>query len=90
MEERNSLHTKKKRRRRQSNSTGHIFRRNCLLKHVTDGKIKGRTEGEGRQGRTRKNVLDYLKEIRGHWKLKEEALGALYGDVALYEAMVQS
>jgi hypothetical protein len=28
----------------------------------------------GRQGRRRKQVLDDLKEMRGYWKLKEEAL----------------
>jgi hypothetical protein len=26
----------------------HILRRNCLLKHVTDGKIEGRSEGKTR------------------------------------------
>jgi len=34
-EERNVLHTIK---RRKANWTGHILRRNCLLKHVTEGK----------------------------------------------------
>jgi len=28
----------------------------------------------GRRGRRRKELLDDLKEKRGHWKLKEEAL----------------
>jgi hypothetical protein len=28
----------------------------------------------GRQGRKRKQLLDDLKEKRGYWKLKEEAL----------------
>ena len=28
----------------------------------------------GRQGRTRKQLVDDLKETRGYWKLKEEAL----------------
>jgi hypothetical protein len=62
--------------------------RNCLLKHITEGKIEGRTEVKGRQGRRRKS--DDLKETRGYWKMEKEALGALYGDVALYEATVQS
>jgi hypothetical protein len=28
----------------------------------------------GRRGRRRKQLLDYLKEKRGYWKMKEEAL----------------
>jgi len=50
-EERNSLHTIK---RTKANWIGHILCRNCLLKHVIEGKI--RVEGwidvtEGRGGR---------------------------------------
>ena len=37
---------------------GHILRRNCLLKHVIEGKI----EGAGRRGRRRKQLLDTLKK----------------------------
>jgi hypothetical protein len=70
-EERNILHTIK---RRQANWIGHILRRNCLLKHVIEGKLEGRIEMMGRQGRRRKQLLDDLKEKRRHWKLKEEAL----------------
>jgi hypothetical protein len=33
---------------------GHILRRNCLLKHVIQGKIEGRKEMTGGQGRRRK------------------------------------
>jgi len=29
-------------RRRKANWIGHILRRNCLLKHVIEGKIEGR------------------------------------------------
>ena len=36
-EERNILHTIK---RRKTNWIGHILRRNCLLKHVTAGKME--------------------------------------------------
>jgi hypothetical protein len=54
-EERNILHT--------------IRRRNCLLKHVTEGKIIGKR----RQGRRHKQLLDDLKEAIRYWKLKEEA-----------------
>jgi hypothetical protein len=48
-----------------------ILPRNCLLKHDTEGRI----EVMGRWGRIRhKQILDDLKEMRGYWKLKEEAL----------------
>jgi hypothetical protein len=48
--------------------------KNCFLKHVVEGKIEGRLEVTGRRGRRRKQLLDDLKEKRGYWKLKEEAL----------------
>jgi hypothetical protein len=51
------------------------MRGNCLIKHVTEGKIEGRIEVMGRRGRRCKQLLDDLKERRGYWKLKEEALG---------------
>jgi hypothetical protein len=52
---------------------GHIFRRNCLLQWVIEGKIKGRIEVTGRRGRRRRRLLDDLKERRGYSHLKEEA-----------------
>jgi hypothetical protein len=70
-EERNILHTIK---RRNANGIGHILRRNCLLKHVIEGKLERKTEMTGRRGRRRKQLLDNLKEKRRYWKLKEEAL----------------
>jgi hypothetical protein len=69
-EERNTVHTIK---RRKANWIGHILRRNCLLKHVTEAKIEG-IEVAGRRGRRRKQLLDDLKKTRGYLKLKEEAL----------------
>jgi hypothetical protein len=48
--------------------------RNCILKHVIEGKIERRIEMTGRRGGRRKKVLDDLKDKRGFWKLKEEAL----------------
>jgi hypothetical protein len=48
--------------------------RNCLQKHIIEGKIEGRKEVLGRWGRRHKQLLDDLKEKRGYWKLKEEAL----------------
>jgi hypothetical protein len=53
---------------------GHILRINCLLKHVIEGKLEGRTEMTRRRGRRRKQLRDDLKEKRRYWKLKEEAL----------------
>jgi hypothetical protein len=61
-------------KRRKANWIGHILRRNCLLKHVIGGKIKGRMEVTGRRERRRKQLLDGLKEVRGYCKFKEEAL----------------
>jgi hypothetical protein len=66
-----SLHTIK---RRKANWIGHILHRNCLLKHVIEGKLEGRIEMMRRRGRRRKQPVDDLKENRTNWKLKEEAL----------------
>jgi hypothetical protein len=68
-EERNILHTIK---RWKANWIGHILRRNCLLKHVIEGKLEGRIEMMGRWGRRCKQILDDLNTE--YWKLKEEAL----------------
>jgi hypothetical protein len=54
-EERNTLHTIKK---RKPNWIGHILRRNCILKHVVEGKT---IEGTG------------TREVTC-WELKGEAL----------------
>ena len=52
----------------------HILRRNCLLKQVIEGKIKGEMEVIRRRGRIRKKLLDDLKDRRGYSHMKEEAL----------------
>ena len=44
-EERNIIHTVK---RRKANWIGHILRRNCLMKHIIEGKIEGGIEVTGR------------------------------------------
>jgi hypothetical protein len=44
-EERNILQTTK---RRNDSWIRHILRRNCLLKHVIEGKLEGRLEMTGR------------------------------------------
>jgi hypothetical protein len=83
-EERNILHIIK---RRKANWIGHSLRRNCLLKHVIEGKLEGRIEMTGRRGRRRKQLLDDLKENKRYWKLKEEALDrTLWRELALEEA----
>jgi hypothetical protein len=48
--------------------------RNCLLKHVIEGKIDGRIKVKGRPERRSKQLLDDLKEKKEYWKLKQEAL----------------
>jgi hypothetical protein len=60
-------------KRRKGNWIGHILRRNCLLKHVIEGKSEGRIEMTGRRGRRRKQLLYDHKEKRNYWKLKEES-----------------
>jgi hypothetical protein len=47
---------------------------NCLLKRIIEGKIEGRIAVMGRRRIRRTQLLDNLKEKRGYWKLKEEAL----------------
>ena len=53
---------------------GHILRRNCLLKQVIEGKIKGEMEVTRRRGRRSRKLLDDLKDRRGDSHLKEDAL----------------
>ena len=60
--------------RRKDNWIGHMLRRNCLLKDVIEGKIKGTREVMGRRGRKSKQLLDGLMKERGYWILKQEAL----------------
>jgi hypothetical protein len=52
----NVLHTKRKDtnilktvQRKKANLIGHMLRRNCLPKHVTEGDIKGRSDGKARK-----------------------------------------
>jgi hypothetical protein len=69
-EERNILHAIK----REGNWICHILRRNCVLKHVIEGKLVGLIEITGRRGGRCKQLLDALREKRRYWELKEEAL----------------
>jgi len=61
-------------RKRKANWNGNILRRNCLLKQVIEGKIKGEMEVATRRGRRRKKLLDDLKDRREYSHLKEETL----------------
>ena len=61
-------------RKRKANWIGHILRRNCLLKQVIEGKVKGEMDVTRRRRRRRKKLLDDLKDRRGYSHLKEEAL----------------
>ena len=70
-EQRNILHEIRK---RKANWIGHNLRRNCHLKQVIGGKIKGDMEVARRRGRRRKKLLDDVKDRRGYSNLKEEAL----------------
>ena len=56
-EQRNIVHEIRK---RKANWIGYILRRNCLLKQVIEGKIKGQIGVARRRGRRRKKLLDDL------------------------------
>ena len=83
-EQRNILHEIRK---RKANWIGHFLRRNCLLKQVIEGKIKGDLEVTRRQGRRRRELLDDLKDRRGYSHLKEEALDRTIRRIVLEEAL---
>jgi hypothetical protein len=70
-EQRNILHEIQK---RKANWICHILCRNCLLKQVVEGNIKGEMEVTKRRGRRHKKLLDDLKDGKGYSHLKEEAL----------------
>jgi hypothetical protein len=52
-------------KRRKSNWIGHVLCRNCLLKHVVEGKIERRIEMTGQRRKRRKQLLDDFKETGG-------------------------
>jgi len=62
-EQRNILHEIRK---RKANWIGRILCRNCLLKQVIEGKVKGEMEVGRRRRRRRKKLLDDLKDRRGY------------------------
>ena len=83
-EQRNILHEIRK---RKANWIGHILRRNCILKQVIEGKIKGEMEVTRRRGRRCNKLLDDLKDRRGYSHLKEEALDRTMWRNILEEAL---
>ena len=60
--------------KRRANWIGYILRRNCLLKQVIEGKIKGEMEVIKRLGRRHKKLMNDFKDRRGYSHLKGEAL----------------
>jgi len=62
-----------KNKKKNGNWVGHILRRDCPVKHGTDGEIEGRIEVLGRRGRRCTQLPDGFKETRKYWKLKEES-----------------
>jgi len=60
-EQRNILHEIRK---WKANWIGHILHRNCLLKQVIEGRIKGEMEVARRGERRRKKLLDDLRDRR--------------------------
>jgi hypothetical protein len=69
-------------KRKQANWISHVLRRNCVVKHVVEGKIFGR----GGRGRS-KLLLDDLKEKRRYWKCKEKPLDRTLWKKPFGEAM---
>ena len=82
-DERNILRAMK---RRKANWIAYIFRGNCLLEHVTEGKI----ERTGIRGRRHKHLLEDFKDKEGYWKFKEDTRSHPVAELALEEAMYQS
>jgi hypothetical protein len=80
--ERNILQTRKI---MMASWIGHTLRRNCLLKHVIEGKLEGRIEVTERRGRRRNYLLDDLKEKERI--LKEEALDRSLWRTALWKRL---
>jgi hypothetical protein len=58
-----------------------------MVRLIPEGKVEGNTEVMGRKGRRHKQVLDDLKEMRRYWQLKDEAVTALSGNLAVQDAM---
>jgi hypothetical protein len=66
-EERNITYTRK------VDWIGHILCRNCVRKHIIEGKMEGAMQVTGRRGITRRQLMDDFQEKIVYLKLKEEA-----------------
>jgi len=61
-------------RKWKANWIGRILRRNCRLKQLIEGMIKGEIEVTRRRERRRRKLLNGLKDRKGYSHLKEDAL----------------
>ena len=69
----------KKKKKKEGDLISHILLNNCLKKSVIEGKMEGRIDVTRGRERRRKQLLDDIKEKRGYWILKEEALYGTHG-----------
>jgi hypothetical protein len=68
----NSLYCKMFGRNTNANWFGHILHRNCLLKHIIEGKLEKKMMII--RGKSSKQLLYDLKETTGYWKMKQDVL----------------
>jgi hypothetical protein len=80
-EERNIRHTIT---RRKANWISHILSMNCLLKHVIEGKIRGKIEA-ARRRRSCKQLLMTLRKREGTGNRRRKHWISLTGKLALEE-----
>jgi len=67
----------------KANWIGHIFRRNCLLKHVIEGKIEGSIEVAGGQGIRCKQLLYNRRKRVDTGNSKRKHQSTLCGELSL-------
>ena len=74
-------------RKRKANWIGHILRRNCLLKQVIEGKIKGEMDVTRRRGRRRRSCWMTLRTGEDTPIWRRRLWIALCGGIFLEEAL---
>jgi len=74
-------------KRQKANWIGNIWRRNCLLKHVVEGKLKGRMEVTVRRGRRHKQLPHDRKKTTGYWKFKRGSTRSHSVDKSLWKRL---
>jgi hypothetical protein len=62
---------------------GDILLRNCILKHVNEGKMEGRIEVTERRGSRRRELLNDLKKKRGCWEFNTGHWSSFCAEFAL-------